>query len=427
MLLAGWVDPATAPLAWEWVRRERAHPCPEPGADPLGTVLHATAVTFAGGPAADALTLLHQAMAAGALDEPSLGVWVPYLLIFNDELDLAGRLAGDSHRLGQELASPTVVSNFVYLRGMTFLRRGSLAQAESDVRTSYEINCELGTGLGAIWALGLLLEVLCAAGDLEAAAAELAACPFAPDEPYWSTAILLENRAGLRSAQGAQDRALKDYEAAGEMWAAIGVTNPNVTRWRAGAARCLAHAGRPKEALDLAGEDLDLARATGLPRAIGAALHTLGTIEDNPDHVEEAIAALRSVHAPLELTRALVAHGAALRRDGRRSAAQEPLREALDLAHRCGARGLAEQARDELRIAGGRPRRPTRSGVEALTPQERRVADLAAEGHTNREIAERLFVSERTVETHLHHVFQKLTVTGRTALAAVLESPGSSA
>jgi DNA-binding NarL/FixJ family response regulator len=108
-----------------------------------------------------------------------------------------------------------------------------------------------------------------------------------------------------------------------------------------------------------------------------------------------------------------VALGAALRREGKRTAAREHLRRGLELAHRCGARPLVTEARAELLAAGARPRRPVFSGVDALTASELRVARLAAEGLTNREIAERLFVTERTVETHLRHAFQKLGIASR--------------
>ena len=113
----------------------------------------------------------------------------------------------------------------------------------------------------------------------------------------------------------------------------------------------------------------------------------------------------------------LVDLGAALRRRGRTEAAREPLREALHLADQGGAVRLAERARAELHAAGARPRRAALTGRGALTPAERRVATLAAEGRTNRQIAQELFVTQRTVETHLTHTFAKLDVTSRDALA----------
>ena len=92
----------------------------------------------------------------------------------------------------------------------------------------------------------------------------------------------------------------------------------------------------------------------------------------------------------LELAHSLTELGAALRRAGTRVAAREPLTEALELAVRCGARRLAARAREELKATGARPRREWRTGVEALTPSELRIVELAAEGHTNREIAQQL-------------------------------------
>jgi DNA-binding NarL/FixJ family response regulator len=87
----------------------------------------------------------------------------------------------------------------------------------------------------------------------------------------------------------------------------------------------------------------------------------------------------------------------------------------MELAHRFGAERLLERAQDELRAAGARPRRPARTGVAALTPSEHRVARMAAEGRSNAEIAQELFVSLKTVETHLSHVYKKLALAGADA------------
>jgi DNA-binding CsgD family transcriptional regulator len=112
--------------------------------------------------------------------------------------------------------------------------------------------------------------------------------------------------------------------------------------------------------------------------------------------------------------------GAALRRGGHRVASREILRPALDLAHRCGALALTERARTELIAAGGRPRRLELTGLDSLTPSERRVAQLAAAGLPNREIAQHLFITARTVEGHLTHSYQKLGITSREQLPVAL-------
>ena len=98
----------------------------------------------------------------------------------------------------------------------------------------------------------------------------------------------------------------------------------------------------------------------------------------------------------------------------------------MQLAHLAGAVPLAERALDELRATGARPRKLVSMGVDALTPQERRVAELAAEGHSNPEIAQALFVTRKTVETHLGHAYQKLDIGSREDLAqALAQSPGT--
>jgi DNA-binding CsgD family transcriptional regulator len=109
-----------------------------------------------------------------------------------------------------------------------------------------------------------------------------------------------------------------------------------------------------------------------------------------------------------------------MRRAGRRREAQQVLRQALDLAYRCGAGVIADRARAELLITGAKPRRARISGVESLTASERRVAQLAAQGLTNRQIAQALFVSHATVVTHLSHVYQKLDLSSREQLAGAL-------
>jgi DNA-binding CsgD family transcriptional regulator len=125
----------------------------------------------------------------------------------------------------------------------------------------------------------------------------------------------------------------------------------------------------------------------------------------------------------IERARAQFALGAALRRAGRPIEARDPLRVAVDLAHRCGATALEEQALTELRATGARPRRRLTSGPGALTPSERRITELAAAGRLNREIAEQLVVTLATVEYHLRNAYRKLGIASRTELHKVLVTP----
>jgi DNA-binding CsgD family transcriptional regulator len=165
---------------------------------------------------------------------------------------------------------------------------------------------------------------------------------------------------------------------------------------------------------------LDEARSWGTPRSIGCALLAAGLAAQDIDLLAEAAEVLEPSPARLEHARALTELGAALRRANRRAAARDPLRRALDLAAACGAQPLADRARHELRAAGGRPRRPRLSGAESLTASERRVAQMAVGGMTNRDIAQALLVTVKTVETHLGRLYRKLGIHSRAELAEMM-------
>src|SRR6185295_16024596 len=143
--------------------------------------------------------------------------------------------------------------------------------------------------------------------------------------------------------------------------------------------------------------------------------------EGGIDVLEESVELLRRSPARLELGTSLCELGAAMRRAKRRADSRPLLREALEIAHRCGAEPLEERARTELHASGARPRRSALSGLESLTASELRVCQLAAEGLTNAEIAQALFVTRRTVETHLGNAYRKLEIKSRTELPTALE------
>jgi DNA-binding CsgD family transcriptional regulator len=229
-------------------------------------------------------------------------------------------------------------------------------------------------------------------------------------------------RGRLRCARGWRERGVGDLRAAGRLCEFHGLQNPLIDPWQASLAAALAEHS-PEEARQLAQENLANARRSGIPRAIGVAFHTLGGLihDDSVDLMRAAVATLEEAPAPLDLARALTDLGAALRRQGFRVEAREPLREALEIAARCGAVPLMERAQAEAMAAGARPRRPRLRGVDALTPSELRVARLAAEGRSNREIAQALFITVKTVTDHLGSSYSKLGVTSREKLAGVLE------
>jgi DNA-binding CsgD family transcriptional regulator len=185
----------------------------------------------------------------------------------------------------------------------------------------------------------------------------------------------------------------------------------------------LAQLGEVEEARRLAAEELELARAWGTPGVIGAGQRIAGLVADREPGIEllrEAVATLEGSGARLERAHALVDLGSAQRRAGKRAEGRERLAEGLELADECGATALVEMAEAELRAAGARPRRRALSGVGSLTPSERRVAEMATEGMTNKEIAQALFVTLRTVETHLSHAYGKLEISSRDELSKAL-------
>src|SRR5580700_5083135 len=241
--------------------------------------------------------------------------------------------------------------------------------------------------------------------------------------PTWPHNLVRHARGCLHAAAGDHAAAAADLLTAGEQAGYWGFVNPVIMPWRSDVAPSLTVLGRRREAARLCAEELDLARKWGAARAVGVALRAAGVVQGGSagiDLMTEAVAVLRESPARLELARALVDLGAAQRRAGARVAARDLLREGLDLAHRQGGLRLADRARRELVIAGGKPRRDAIRGRDALTPSELAVAELAVAGQTNRQIAQALFVTQRTVENHLTNAYAKLRISSRAELEAAL-------
>jgi DNA-binding CsgD family transcriptional regulator len=236
-------------------------------------------------------------------------------------------------------------------------------------------------------------------------------------------AILRFARARLRVEQGRVADALEDFRAVGVFLTRVGITCPSYVPWRSEAALAQLAFGDPKQARRLAVEELELARGFGAPRVLGVAKRAAGLAAGGQQGellLHEAVEAFERGDARLERARALADLGAMLRRRNRRTQARELLRDALDGAQRLGAARLAQRAETELRATGARPRRIVLSGLDSLTASERRIAELASQELTNREIAQQLFITDRTVEGHLTSVFRKLRLDSRTELSAAL-------
>ena len=297
---------------------------------------------------------------------------------------------------------------------------GELRDAQADAEIAIPLAQQFGfQATLSVWLAGAL-KTLVARGDFAKAQAMLDDV-WGEREPGSGSpgASLLCARGELRLVTGRSAEARHDFLAAAERVKWLPYANPEVLGWRPGLAFSEAALGNQEEAQRLAAEAVGLAREAGGQRGIGVALRVQGAVIGGTDGIEilrEAVGILADTRARLQYAQALADLGAALRRANKRKEAREPLREALDIAHRCGAAPLEERARTELAATGARPRKAVISGVESLTPSELRVARMAAEGMTNREIAQALTVTAKTIETHLRHVYQKLDVARRTEL-----------
>jgi DNA-binding CsgD family transcriptional regulator len=305
------------------------------------------------------------------------------------------------------------------------LRQGDLAAAEEHARTAVDTDAMQPVPLLTPFARAMLAGTLIELDELDDADAELRAATPEPgtEPPTISWVRLLGIRGRLRLAQGRFEEALESSLACGAQLELHRQTGVATHPWRSEASLALHAMGRSQEALRMVADELERAEGFGAPRAIGIALRTFGLIEGGAAGIARlarAVRVLEGSEARLEHGVALYELGAALRRANRRAEARDPLRAALDVAVRAGARRLRNAAEEELRATGARPRRLMLSGIDSLTASERRVARLAAEGRTNREIAQSLFVTPRTVEGHLTAVYRKLDIGSRDALPAAL-------
>jgi len=356
-------------------------------------------------------------------DGTRAAVFMELALTMCEEYEAVIRVSEEALRVARRKGSVLAHANASHALAGARYRAGRLSEAVADATAACEA-ARFGWELYQPSARAVLAEALLDRGDAAAAARALDV----PDaEQRWGAGstyfYFLAARARLAFALGRAQDALDGFRACDEMARAWGARNPAIHPWRSGAALAALRVGEHDEARRFAAAELDAARAWGAPRPIGLALRTQGLIAGGDagiDLLQAAVAELERSPSPVEQARALIDLGAALRRSGRRQDARAPLRRGLDRARRCEAHALTGRALEELRAAGGRPRRLELTGVEALTPMERRTVGLVAQGLTNREVAQHLFLTVRTVEMHLTHAYRKLGVSSRRELSRAL-------
>jgi DNA-binding CsgD family transcriptional regulator len=349
-------------------------------------------------------------------------IFVLGALFKSDRLEAARRTVGIAAAEAQRRGSVFGFATASVWRAWIELRAGSAAAAEADARAAYEA---LSAG---VWQHALcascLIEVLVERGELDEAQSVLAASGGA-DVIAAGAEWLLSARSILRGARGDIDGALADQLASREPGSGTAaVPDPNFDGWIR-IARLRRAAGDEAAARREVEAALEWARVWDTPGYVGQALTASGLIiggDEGLACLRDAVAQLERSPARLELARSLVELGAALRRRGARVDARDPLRRALDIASAGGLMATAERAREELRVTGAKVHRPTSSGLDSLTPSERRIVDLAAAGASNPEIAQALFVTVKTVEMHLGNAYRKLDISSRRQLAPLLRA-----
>jgi DNA-binding CsgD family transcriptional regulator len=348
------------------------------------------------------------------------------VLVLTDFVVEAGRAISALEEEAVQRGSVRLRAGAAWHAAELFLRTGDVNGAERSATLALEL-AERDVNVFAGGATRVLICALAERGAFDAAHDLLRSRGFdreLGDRP-WEAGVL-HARSRLALAEGDFERAHADAVQTGVARAAQGRPNPAWTGWRATAAMALAHLGRRQEAVALAEEELTLARSFGAPVPVAGALIARAVAE--PDEAaraaacENALAVLEGRAGALETVRARLELGAALARTGRRVEARGALRPALAQADQIGAVLLARRAHRELVATGLRPRRPALHGVSALTPRQREICELAAAGNSNRVIAQQLFLSIKTVETHLAVCYRKLEIAGRRELSDALHA-----
>ena len=344
------------------------------------------------------------------------------LLVTTDELPAEIDLLTRAIAAAERARSFGKVGLYSYCRSLPFYYGGALTDSIADAQASLR-TAELGWETFMPGARAFLAFALIERADLTAAADALAF-----DGEQWAGRVDYEllvplARARLELAAGRAESALAHLEHASRLPRAMGFRALVPPDWRTWKAIALIQLGRRSEAHDLAAEVLAAGREWGAQWTLAGALRVAGLVQGGAaglDQLRESADLLEASPARLERVRTLVDLGSALRRGGYLGDARRTLATAMDGAHGIGARALLARATDELRAAGSRPRRYATTGIDALTPAELRVARLAAEGRTNRQIAQALFVTPKAVEYHLANVYPKLGIPSRQALRSAL-------
>ncbi len=422
LLMLATAAPQLRPRLNAHLERFRDQARGRPGFEAVAEIHTALEQLIHGQPAPAAADAVEAALAAGLPPSAvtNAGFLALHTLRLAERHELALRLL-DLGLEGARREGHTARQGLIHgQRAAIALARGSLHDAQVEAETGLRLVKEQHFAYVQLLAVAIVVHI--ERGELDAAD-ELVmtgdAAGIGEDRLYLDQYLIARGR--LRMAREQVREGVSDLLWCGERLAELGLEWPS--EWRAHAVGGLASLAERERAEALAREQLALARRVGVAGVLGMSLRAAAQVSGEDEALvllEEAISILQPSPARLELAYALADLGAALSRAGRRREGRDAERQAIELAERCGAIALAEAARAELQAGPGRRARVELTGPNSLTAAEWRVSRQAAEGHTNREIAQALFVTEKTVERHLSSAYQKLGIRSRFQLAAAI-------
>lgn len=377
----------------------------------------------AGDPAAT-LTTAEQTLQRTALNDDSLFVLVSALLtvVYAGQPALAEQWCARLRLRAAEQNAPAWEAVLCAIQAEAALRRGRLTHAEQLADEALTLITPAGWGVVLGAPLSIAVRVLLAMGRGADAARRLEQP--VPDEMFAGIACLmyLDARGQLYLDQDRPAAALADFEECGRLMGERHADLAELMPWRLRAAESHLRLGRPDLARELALDQLRATRTT--TRRVKGLAHALiartGEVARRPAGLHDAVTLLESADAWLEAAWTLSELGRAQRALGDSHRARVSVRRAWQIARECQADGLSRMLLPELGTYLPEIDAGPSEAFEALSDAERRVASLAAAGHTNRQIANRLFITISTVEQHLTRVYRKLSVQSRAELASSL-------
>ena len=395
--------------------------------DPLMLSSLAQTAAVVGSSAADAASFARRALADGRL----LSRWLNagYMstvvaLCWSDRLPEAPAVIEAGMAEARRRGSAPMMLQFCHFRADLAFRSGELDLAEDYAQRTFELGSELGAAhVARLWLSLVLLE----RARLDDATALFESVELRPTVE-WFENQLLAHRGRVRVEGGREQAGLADLLEAGRRTSAAGLCLSAAVDWVPSAVIALRRLGRSGEAAQLAERELREAVEYGAPRRQGIALATCASLDESDAGstcLRNAVEILDRCGARLEHARACVDLGVRLHERGERDAGRSWLYQGLEISRSCGGVAIAERARAGLVATGARPRRARRGGPHGLTPAELRAARMAAEGLSNREIAQALFLSTKTIESQLSQAYAKLGIRSRAGLAAALDADRS--